>query len=61
MYKVGEKVRYKTLKIKAEMNTIEEKVGIIEEAFFTIDKKPCYWIEGEKYLILEKQIIEKIE
>lgn len=60
MYKPGDKVKYRTSNIKT-INCGEiigqTKIGIIEETFSTLDKKPCYWIEGEKELILHGQII----
>ena len=60
MYKPGDKVRYKTGTIRTIHNgeiVGQTKTGVIEEAFLTLDKKPCYWIEGEKELILKGQII----
>ena len=59
MYKVGEKVRYRSGGVRSQNDVIspQERIGVIEEAFPTIDNKPCYWIEGEKELILHCQII----
>lgn len=59
MYKAGDNIKYKTKGIRSQNNEIlpQERRGVIEEAFSTIDNKPCYWIEGEKELILHQQII----
>ena len=62
MYCVGDRVEYKTSTLKTQ-NTErfgQVKTGIIEEVFNTLDKKPCYWIIGEKELILGSQIIRKV-
>ena len=60
MYNVGQKVRYKTSTIRTKyfgeiLGIIKE--GVIKESFCTLDKFPCYWIAGEKELILGSQII----
>ena len=60
LYKVGDTVRYKTSSIRTihhgeTLGTVKE--GVIEEAFSTLDKRPCYWIRGEKELIFGSQII----
>lgn len=60
MYKPGDRVKYKTSTIRTiHQGEIigQTKTGIIEEAFSTLDNKPCYWILGEKELILQGQII----
>lgn len=59
MYKAGEKVRYRSGGVHSQNSEIpsQERIGVIEESFSTIDNKPCYWIEGEKELILHQQII----
>lgn len=60
MYEAGDKVKYQTSTIQTihHGNIIgKTKTGIIEEAFSTLDKKYCYWISGEKELILNSQII----
>lgn len=59
MYKVGDRIKYITTSIRSQNKIIlsQEKIGTIEEAFSTIDNKPCYWIVGEKELILGCQII----
>ena len=60
MYKPGDKVKYQTMVVRRihRLDTIRQmKTGVVEEAFSTLDKKPCYWIEGEKELILQHQII----
>lgn len=63
MFKCDDTVRYKTGSIKT-INRGEilgvEKTGVIIEAFSTIDKMPCYWIDGEKELILHGQILGKV-
>lgn len=58
-YKKGQKIRYKTSYVKTQYRKIvsQEKVGIIEEVFSTVDNRPCYWVEGEKELILDSQVI----
>lgn len=62
MYCVGDKVKYKTATIRTQNTEIigQTKTGIIEEAFSTLDKKPCYWIAGEKELILGSQIVKRL-
>lgn len=60
MLKVGDEVRYKTSSVRTihqgeTLGTVKE--GVIEEAFSTLDNRPCYWIKGEKELILHHQII----
>ena len=60
MYKSSDRVKYKTSTIRTiHQGEIigQTKTGIIEEAFSTLDNKPCYWILGEKELILRGQII----
>ena len=59
MYKTGDRVTYKTMGIRSQNEIIlsKEKTGTIEEAFFTIKKEPCYWIVGEKELVMGDQII----
>lgn len=66
MFKCGDIVRYKTGTIRTIHNGEKlgvEKTGTIEEAFYTVDryKLPCYWIVGEKELILDSQILGKVE
>ena len=60
MYNVGDTINYQTANIRrihfGETLGIV-KTGVVEEAFHTIDGRPCYWIEGEKELILQKQIL----
>lgn len=62
MYKVGDVVFYKTRGISTQNyeHLSQEKQGIITEAFTTIENKPCYWIEGERELILHEQIISAL-
>lgn len=62
MYCVGDRVEYKTATIKRQNTEIfgQSKTGIIEEVLSTLDNKPCYWIKGEKELILGNQIIRKV-
>ena len=52
MYQVGDRVKYRT-----PIESSEEKVGVIEETFQTVNNEPCYWIENEKFLIVESLII----
>lgn len=63
MYSIGDMVEYKTAKVKykdgRESGGIM-KIGKISEAFHTVDKRPCYWITGEKELILHSQIRRKM-
>lgn len=64
MYKVGDKVKYQTIPVKYLGGRSEpsiEKIGIIEEIAQTINKTPCYWIENEKFLIMQSQIIEIVK
>lgn len=64
MYSVGDMVEYKTAKVKykdgGESGGIT-RIGKISEAFHTVDKHPCYWIDGEKELILHSQIRRKCD
>lgn len=62
MYVAGDKVEYRTITVRTQNGEIvgQTKTGIIEEAFCTLDKKPCYWVVGEKELILGNQIIKRI-
>lgn len=62
MYCVGDRVEYKTATVKTQSTETfgQFKTGIIEEAFSTLDNKSCYWIIGEKELILGSQIIKKV-
>lgn len=46
-----------SIRSQNEVVLSQEKTGIIEEAFSTMDNEPCYWIENEKELILGSQII----
>ncbi len=57
--KVGDIVTYKTTHYLSRDNEIfpQTKKGKIEEVFFTLDKRLCFWIENEKELILLSQII----
>lgn len=60
MYKIGDKVRYVSAGVRSILNPYKkpkEKVGVVKEAFSTLDKRPCYWIEGEFELILGSQIL----
>lgn len=60
MYKQGDKVEYKTATIKRIHSADiigQTRIGIIEEAFHTVNKRPCYWIFGEKELVHENQIL----
>lgn len=63
MYSVGDTIKYMTAHIKTQKKEKQPqvKVGIIEEAFSTLDNKPCYWIAGEKELILGSQVVEKVQ
>ena len=59
MYNVGDKVKYNTIHVKylnGSEDISQEKIGVIEEVTKTIDNKPCYWIEGEKFLVQYSQI-----
>ena len=62
MYQAGDTVEYKTSKITFLNGEIasQTKVGVVEEAFSTADNHPCYWIEGEKELILHSQVLRKV-
>ena len=62
MYSKGDIVEYKTATIKTQNGEKlgQVKRGEIEEAFTTFDYFPCYWIAGEKELILGSQIIKKV-
>lgn len=61
IYKPGDSVKYITVKcicndgVKGGIT----KTGVIEEAFKTLNNEPCYWICGEKELILHDQIVGK--
>ena len=59
MYFVGDIVEYQTTKVKYKNGSESGgvvKTGKISEAFHTVNKCPCYWIDGEKELILHNQI-----
>ena len=62
MYSAGDKVEYMTTTMRTQEREIfgQKKTGIVEEAFSTLGKKPCYWIFGEQELILGSQIIRKL-
>ncbi len=59
MYKEGDKVKYKTAHIRTQNRELmpQEKIGIVSEAFSTIDNRPCYWIHGEPELIFGSQVL----
>lgn len=59
-YSVGDNIRYRIGGVKFLNGTIipsTEKEGVIEEALRALDGSPCYWVEGEKVLILENAIL----
>lgn len=61
MYSIGEIVNYTTTKwqyLNGCMIPSENKVGIIEDVFENLSgDEYCYWIVGEKELILHSQIL----
>ena len=64
MYSVGDIVEYKTAAFRRAWSGHvvggDIKTGKIVEAFSTLNNHPCYWIDGEKELILHDQIRRKI-
>ena len=67
IYKKGDTIRYRTIEKRlertsysdvTEKESVNEKTGVVEEAFTTVNGIPCYWVEGEKYLILQTMLVE---
>lgn len=58
---IGDSIIYRTKDIQSQLQGMMKgkiKTGIIEEIFDSMDKSfECFWIQGEKELIIESQII----
>lgn len=62
VYQPGDKVKYKTAKWhfkNGQESGGDIKAAVVEERFSTIDRRYCYWLAGERQLILENQILGK--